>query len=218
MGSAALATLLGVLLLGSGLGTWSEWREQDSRQLGTVTAGSVDLTNSTMTVQLQSRQPADSRTYASSATCPDFTPGVATDSFKACRVVTTTLPQERLIPGDRLVVVQNVTLAGAGANLQGTLTIDATGLLNQADGASPLALAATVSGVVSAPHASGVGLEHAFTVGPGTTKEVGFGSYAMAFTIDIPMVDNIGDPWGQRLWDQTLELGEITILFVQTQA
>lgn len=204
--TAAVAGLLGVLLLSSGQGTWSAWREGATRQPGGPGSGSVSLDGS-LKVELHSRQPSGSRTFASTENCPTAAP------YVECRVVSGTLAAEHLVPGDTVRVVRTIVLAGEGDNLHGELAIDASRIV--VGTTSQLSGAAQVSGTLRGP--GGIvltGLTHQVAVERGATSEGGFGTWTAIVDVTIPPADGAAR-WDGRLWTQPLDLGEVRASFTQ---
>ncbi|WP_156887194.1 hypothetical protein [Nocardioides sp. CF8] len=208
MAGATLATLLGVLLLTSGLGTWSGLREQGQRAVGNIQAGSVSLSG-TLQVQLHSRQPVGSRSFSSSTTCAPTAP------FVECRVVTSSLAAERLIPGDAVRVLRDVTLAGNGDNLRGALVVDASALLDRAPTASLLARSSAVTLGVTRPGGAAAPVSGLVSTTQVSRAAGDFGTYQAVVTIQTPL-DDAGAPWNEALWTQVLDLGSIRATFDQT--
>lgn len=207
---AASAILLGLLLLTSGLGTWGQWSDRSQQSVDPITAGSVSLSG-TLEVQLLSRQLPGRRTYASPTACSFTTP------YVECRIVTATLANERLIPGDTLRIVRGVTLAGQGDNLKGNLRLDAASLLDQGAGASDFAKSAAVSMAVTKPDASAAtvsGLISTIPVARGQAAT--FGTYTAVATVATPPTKTGSGAWNTELQGQTLDLGALTARFTQT--
>lgn len=203
-----LAALLGVLVLTSSLGTWSGWQEQVTHTLGDIQAGSVSMSG-TSELQLLSRQPVGTRTYLSTASCP------ATAPYVECRVVTDTLPSERVVPGDTVQLIRTVTLTGEGNNLTGDLVFDAGPLVNQAPESSLLSRSAVVTLGLTRPNGSSVpvsGLISTVSISPTAGQ---FGTYTAVALIQLP-VDNAGARWEAALTSQTLDLGTLKTTFSQT--
>lgn len=202
-----LAVLLGLLLLTSGLGTWSQWRAHDELEPGSVAAGAVGLANGGHSVMLLSRQPAGTRTYTSGTTCSAPAP------YVECRVITASLGTERLIPGDTIRVTRSITLTGSGDNLKGDLLFDATALLREA--ASPLGQATTTTVTVTTPAGEVVSGSPTVTRTVRRVVSDDFGSYQAVADLATP-VTNAGARWDSALFDQSLDLGEFTVTFTQT--
>lgn len=188
--------------------TWASWWDRVEAPTGGFSSGSVNLAPTTpLAVQLLSRQPVASRTYASGTTC------TVPSGYVECRVVTTTLPQERLIPGDTVRLQQQVTLAAQGSNLTGVVRVDAREVTLPA--ASALSAAASVStrvtppGGTATPITGGVG-EFPVVVGQGS----GVGTYAVVADVVIPASGASGR-WGTALRDQPLVLGTLQYGFEQ---
>src|SRR5699024_5062964 len=99
-------------------------------------------------VELHSRQPAGSRTYASTGTCtPD-------NGFTQCRIITGTVAQEALISGDRVVVIERARLTATGANLEGDLDIEVTSLT--AGAGTAFAGSATTTTTITPPSGASI--------------------------------------------------------------
>lgn len=112
MARALLATALGLLLLSSGLGTWSSWSEQHSLPAAGLTAGSLTLTSGAWTIQLHSQQEAGTRTFASSTTC------TVPSGFVECRDVTATFAGERLSSPEDTTAAWRETNSSSPGNAQ----------------------------------------------------------------------------------------------------
>lgn len=197
-----------VLVLPTGRGTMARWFDEQSAATGSITAGSVHLTAGTPQLQLHSRQPAGARTFASTQTCTPVT------GATECRTVTATLPQERLIPGDRIQIRLTPTLTGAGENLSGTLTVDAADVV--LTGTSALSAAATVQLTVTPPDSPAL-----VSTGPAPVLQVPVGtadgvrSYPVLVDVVLPAAQSSGARWGQGLRAQTLNLDTLSVSFTQ---
>lgn len=201
---------LAMVLLTGGVGTYARWSDSEGVGGGSLSAGSADLTlDAAATLQLLSRQPSGSRTYVSTQPCPVPT------GYQQCRVVTTTLPQERLIVGDTVRVAQPATLNATGTNLRGNVTVDTRRVVTA--GTSALSAAATVTSTVTTPG----GTTTALTGGQGSfpvnvANGTGVGTYTVSADVNIPAA-NGGSRWGTALRGQPLDLDTISLSFVQTR-
>ena len=160
------------------------------------------------TVQLLSRQPAGSRTFTSTTNC------TVPSGYVQCRVVSTTLAQERLIVGDTVRVAQSATLTATGTNLRGDVTVDARNVV--VPGTSALSAAASVTTTVTRPGGATstlTGGQGAFGVNVSTGA--GVGTYSVVSDVAVPPA-NSGSRWGTSLRGQVLDLDTLTISFVQT--
>lgn len=202
--------VLGVVLLTGGAGTHARWSDSEGVGSGSLSAGSADLTlDSPASVQLLSSQPSGSRTYVSGQSCPVPT------GYQQCRVVTTTLPEERLIVGDTVRVAQSATLNATGTNLRGTVTVDTRQVVRA--GTSALSAAATVTSTVTTPGGSTTAL----TGGQGSfpvnvANNTGVGTYRVSADVNIPAA-NGGSRWATALRGQPLDLDTVSVSFVQTR-
>lgn len=114
---AGAAVALAVVTLSSGAGSQAAWHAQARLDPGVIRSGNVSVTATGTTVQLHSRQPAGSRTFASSRTCaPDA-------GFVECREIGDTSAEEAVVPGDRVVVTDRANVRASGSNLAGTLEV-----------------------------------------------------------------------------------------------
>ena len=106
IGRAVLATGLALVVLTGAGGTGALWSDSVELEPGSLQAGNLSVTvdEEATSVELQSRQPVGSRTYASTTDC---TPSGS--DFKQCRVITETIADEALIPGDRIVIAEKAT-------------------------------------------------------------------------------------------------------------
>lgn len=197
--AALVAAALGVVVLSNSAGTWARWVETTSLSAGQISAGSVTLAHTDTTeVRLLSQQRAGWRTYTSDTHC-------APEPYRECRVVTSTLAQEQLIPGDRLVITEKVSLNATGTNLAGTFTVDTRGLL--AD--SEFARSATVDIQVAGTSADGPSEPGRWKYPVNVSTGTGLGTYTVTATISTPPSDR----WmGQSLIND----GGITYTFVQS--
>lgn len=205
-----VATAVGMVLLSSGAGTYARWSDSETVTGGSVTAGSVDLTlDAAPTLQLLSRQPSGSRIFVSSQTC------TVPAGFVQCRVVSSTLGQEALIVGDVVRIRQSATLVASGNNLRGEVTVDARQVVIA--GSSAFSGAAIVTASATTP----AGTTSMLTGGQGSfpvdvATGVGVGTYSVAADISVPAA-NGGSRWGTSLRGQTLDLGSLSLSFVQTR-
>src|SRR5699024_5732450 len=140
-------------------------------------------------VELHSRQPTGSRTYATSSGCtPD-------SGFTECRVVTGTIDREALIPGDQVVVVERATLSADGDKLTRPLEVEASGLTSEA--LSDFSGSATTRTTITPPSGSpttGEAVSFPVSVASGE----GVGRYTVRSVITTAP-NNSGDPWGTSL-------------------
>lgn len=203
---AGIAAALGLVVLSGAGGTGASWVERVDRAPGTITSGGVSVTPGTQRVELHSRQPAGSRTYASATTCtPD--PG-----YLECRVVTSSVAQEALIPGDRVIVVDRASVAARGTNLRGNLEVRVRPLTSSA--LSPFSGSATATTTLTPPTGAAVtGETGNFAVS--TKTGLGIGGYTVRTAITTPPSGAAGD-WGTALTGQRLYDGAYTYTFTQT--
>lgn len=201
---AAVALAL-VVLTGTG-STGATWVERVQREPGTVTAGGVSVTPGVQRVELHSRQPSGSRTYASATTCPPDS------GYVECRVVTSTVAQEALIPGDRVIVVDRVQVAAEGTNLTGTLAVRVRPLTSAA--LSAFSGSATTTTTITPPTGTAVTGDSA-TFAVSTRTGQGIGGYTVRSVVTTP-VSGPGGDWGTALTGQRLYDGSNTYTFTQT--
>ncbi len=203
---AGLAAALGLAVLSGTGGTSAAWVERVERDPGTIRSGSVTVTPGSAQVELHSRQPTGSRTYASTSTCtPD-------GGFTECRVITGTVAKEALIPGDRVVVTERADVSAAGDNLTGTLEIRVSPLTSGA--LSDLSGSATTSTTTTPPKGDPVtGRVTSFPVSVAGNR--GIGTYTVRSVITTPPSDS-GTSWGTRLTGQQLYDGTFDYTFTQT--
>lgn len=206
--AAGAAVGLAVVLLTSGAGTLAGWHDERSAATGSITAGSVELTSSDAVLHLQSRQPVGARTFASSQTC------ALASGATECRVVTTGLANERLIPGDRVQIRLDVTLTGEGDNLAGDLTVDAGTVV--VPGASDLSAAATTQITLTPPQGSSTTVDGAELVLPvDVGSGHGAGTYAVLVEVGLPTARPGGARWDTGLRAQLLDLDTLAVSFTQ---
>lgn len=202
---ASLAAALGLVVLSGTSGTTASWVERVQRHPGTISSGEVVLRNTTHRVELHSRQPAQSRTYASATTCapdPDYT---------ECRVITETIGSEALISGDRVVVVDEAELSATGTNLTGTLEVRASALTSQA--LSAFSGSATTTTTIVPPSGTAVtGSTASFPVAVASGQ--GIGTYTVRSVITTPPSKG-GASWGTSLTGQRLYEGTVDYTFRQ---
>ena len=203
---AGVAVAVGLVVLSGAGGTSASWVERVEREPGTIRSGGVTVTTGSSRVELHSRQPSGSRTYASSTTCsPD--PG-----FTECRVVTGSLGGEGLVPGDRVVLTERATMSAEGDNLTGTLEVRARELTSGA--LSAFSGTASTTTTITPPTGSSVtGETGSFSVDAGSGQ--GIGTYTVRSVITTPP-SNSGTPWGTSLTGQKLYDGAFTYTFTQT--
>lgn len=203
---AGLAAALGLVVLTGTGGTSASWVERAEREPGTIRSGGVTVTTGSSRVELHSRQPAGSRTYGSSAACtPD-------GGYTECRVITGTLSDEALIPGDRVVVTERATVAADGDNLTGTFEVDVSSLTS--GGLSAFSGSATTTTTTTPPSGSAeTGETVSFPVSVASGQ--GVGSYTVRSVITTPP-SNSGSSWGTSLTGQQLYDGTFSYTFTQT--
>lgn len=203
---AGLAVALGLVVLTGAGGTSASWVERVEREPGTIRSGGVTVTTGTSQVELHSRQPSGSRTYAASSTCtPD-------DGYTECRVITSTISREALIPGDRVVVTEQATVAAEGDNLTGTLEVDVSSLTS--GGLSAFSGSAATRTTTTPPSGSAeTGETVSFPVSVASGQ--GVGTYTVRSVITTPP-SNSGSPWGTSLTGQQLYDGTFDYTFTQT--
>lgn len=207
--AALLAAVLGLVVLSGAGGTWARWTHTEALAVdGQITSGSVSLERlASSEVRLMSQQPAGWRTYASTATCtPD-------SGYVECRVVTATLANEELIPGDRLVVIDRLRLSATGTNLAGTFTVDTSSLKAPTELGNGATVAVDVQGAGSPSTPTPGTWVYPVSVATGT----GLGDYTVTARVSTQPSAPGGALWGTRLWDQTLlSEGGIRYQFVQS--
>lgn len=205
---ALLALGLGLVVLTGAGGTGASWAEHDARKPGTITSGGLSLTTGALRTELHSQQPFGSRTYASSTTCaPD--PG-----YVECRVISATLTSEALVPGDRVVIAQPVTLAASGTTLRGTLAVSSTALTSAAR--SAFSGSATTTTTITAPGGA-VTTGSSASIPVSVSTGTGVGTSTVRISISTPVTASTGG-WGSALQDQSLLGGTFTYTFAQTRA
>lgn len=210
LGRAAAAAAAGAALLaltGAG-GTGASWTVEATRHPGALRSGGIDLTTGTPSVRLHSRQPVDSRTYGSSTSCtPDA-------GYVECRDITTTIGQEALVPGDRVVLTQQVTLTGRGTNLAGTFRVDpgtlTSSTLSGFSGAAQTTTSVTTPGGGTT---SGTGAVDVPVSGAGGQ---GLGTYTVRSVVTTPPARTDGTAWAQAFQGQQLYAGALTYTFTQS--
>lgn len=207
LGRAALAAALALGVLTGAGGTGASWAAQELRSPGSVRSGGVDIGSASGSVQLHSRQPVGSRTYASGTSCtPDA-------GYLECRVITSTTAQEALIPGDRLVVAGQVSLSARGTNLAGTFTVDPGRLTSST--LSAFSGTAQTTTTVTAPGGATSSGTGAVTLPVSVRDGRGLGTYSVRTVITTPP-DNAGTSWGTALQGQQLFSGAYTYTFTQS--
>ena len=203
---AGLAAGLGLVVLTGAGGTSASWVELVERQPGTISSGGVTVTTGSPEVELHSRQPTGSRTYASSTTCE------ADAEYTECRVITDTISREALIPGDRVAITGTATLSADGDNLTGTLEVEASGLTS--DALSDFSGSATTSTTTTPPSGSPArGERVSFPVSVASGE--GVGTYGVRAVITTSPSDS-GSSWGTALTGQQLYDGTFEYTFTQT--
>ena len=120
--AAAVAAGLGVVLLSSTGVTLAKWYDNTTLSDTQITTGSLTLeAGSTAPVRLHSRFSVDHRTFAGGIAC------TAPSGFAACRELTAAeLEEQRLLPGDQLLIQETFTAAANGTNLTAHVTVDRT--------------------------------------------------------------------------------------------
>lgn len=203
---AGLAAALGLVVLSGAGGTSASWVDTAEREPGTIRSGGVTVTTGSSQVELHSRQPSGSRTYGSTTSCtPD-------GGFTECRVITDTVTQEALIPGDRVVVTERASVAADGDNLTGTFEVDVSPLTS--GGLSAFSGSATTTTTVTPPSGSAkTGRSTSFPVDAGSGR--GVGTYTARSVITSPAT-NSGASWGTSLTGQQLYEGTFDYTFTQT--
>lgn len=203
---AAGATALALVALSGSGGSGASWAEHVGRSPGSISSGQVSVTPDPVRVELHSRQPAGSRTYASTTGCtPDA-------GYTECRVVTRTVAQEALVPGDRMVLGQRVEVAATGSNLTGEFTVDVSALTSSA--LSDFSGSGSTTTTVTPPGGDGrTGRQLSFPVS--AAEGMGIGTYAVRTVITTPP-SNGGRDWGTALQDQRLYDGHLTYGFIQS--
>lgn len=203
---AGTAAALGLVVLSGAGGTGASWVERVERDPGTIRSGSVTVTTASSRVELHSRQPVGSRTYASSSSCrPD-------QGYTECRDITSTIAQEALIPGDRVVVTERATVAAVGTNLTGTLEVDVGSLTSGA--LSAYSGSARTTTTITPPSGGSVtGTPASFPVSVASGQ--GVGEYTVRSVISTPP-SNGGVDWGTALTGQRLYDGAVSYTFTQT--
>lgn len=202
---AVVALALAVLVLSGTGGTGASWSQQVERQPGIIRSGGVTLTTGALRVELHSQQPMGSRTYASTSTCTPST------GYLECRVITTTVDVEALVPGDRVVITQPVTLAVSGTTLSGTLGVSATGLTSAARSAYSGSATVTTT-VTSASGQVVTGTSPSLPVS--VASGAGVGTSTVRTVIDTPPTAPSG-VWGTAVQGQSLYGGTYTYTFTQ---
>ncbi|MFL0575406.1 hypothetical protein ACH0BO_01485 [Brevibacterium luteolum] len=120
--AAAVAAGLGVVLLSSTGVTLAKWYDNTTLFDTQITTGSLTLeAGSTAPVQLHSRFSVDHRSFTGGIAC------TAPSGFAACRELTAAeLEEQRLLPGDQLLIQETFTAAANGTNLTAHVTVDRT--------------------------------------------------------------------------------------------
>lgn len=201
---ALLAAGLALVVLSGTGGTGASWSQSVQLEPGSLQAGNLAVTTDEARVELHSRQPSSSRTYVSTEACTPDT------SFTECRVITNTIDDEALIPGDRVVITQKATLAAKGTNLEGTFAIDTGSLTSSAT--SAFSGSATTTTQVTPPGGN-AGTATSFPVVAGADQ--GVGEYTVRSRITTSPT-NAGTSWGTQLQGQRLYDGAYTFTFTQT--
>lgn len=195
---AVVSLLVGAALILPSAGTRAAWTLGTGLGTGALTAGQATFaTAAPRSVTLQSRQPAGTRAFASASSCtPDA-------GFVECRVVTGTLANERLMPGDRLVATDEVTFALTGDRLTGTLSLTPPVVTGGVD----VGEAVTIARTVRAPQWGTYTLaDDGLTLSTPVQPGVGNGTYALQAVVDLASVDRCCLAWGTRLQGQALRI------------
>lgn len=203
---AGLAAALGLVVLSGAGGTSASWVERADREPGTVRSGGVTVSTGSSRVELHSRQPSGSRAYGSTTTCtPD-------SGYTECRVITGSLGQEALVPGDRVIVTERATVSAEGDNLTGTLDVHVRSLTSGA--ISAYSGSASTTTTITPPTGGPVtGETGSFTVDAGSGQ--GIGIYTVRAVITTPPT-SAGSAWGTSLTGQRLYGGDFSYTFTQT--
>ncbi|MDO5502691.1 MAG: hypothetical protein Q4G67_05895 [Actinomycetia bacterium] len=193
------AAVLAVVVLSSSATTWAQWTESAmAGPVGQLHSGALHLSPSgAVTVHLMSAQPQGWRSYVSPTAC------TADAGYVECRDVTTTLATESLIPGDRLVISDSVTVAASGDNFIGDLTIDLAPAL--AGGALAVASDLTVTltdPAGTATSANEPSMTHPVSVADPST----LGTYRIIATLTTPSAPAQGR-WGTEVSGEQLLTG-----------
>lgn len=220
---AFVALAVGLLLLSGGWRTYASWTAGATvAPSSPVSSGHVSLTPGSTKIELHSQVTpkvagTPDRFFASSTTCTTAAP------YYECRDVTSTLGSERLAVGDRLVITRQATLTGAGTNLRGNLTVDASKVVNRSAAACPtptasLVCAASYTAQVTTPSGTVSTLPASLTgslpinLRSATT---GLGTYTLVWTMSVP-ASNGANRWDTQLLDQAVTFGPLTAAFTQT--
>ena len=120
--AAAVAAGLGVVLLSSTGVTLAKWYDNTTLSDTQITTGSLTLeAGSTAPVRLHSRFSVDHRSFTGGIAC------TVPSGFAACRELTAAeLEEQRLLPGDQLLIQETFTAAANGTNLTAHVTVDRT--------------------------------------------------------------------------------------------
>lgn len=212
-----VAMLRGVFLLSGGLDTLASWGTTKAIGTGNLTAGALNISGGTTSIELHSQITVGQRSFVSGTTCATTAP------YTECRKVTATLGTERLVPGDKLTITRQIAVTASGDNLQGDLMVDLSEVLPNTGGACPgdqsnsYACAATISASVTKPDNSTT----AITSGTGwvltlpVSSADGSGSYQVTWTMAVPP-DDAGADWLARLTNKAITFGAFDLTLSQT--
>ncbi|MCB0889395.1 MAG: hypothetical protein KDB38_08415 [Nocardioidaceae bacterium] len=212
-----VAATLGVFLLTGGLDTLALWGTTNAIGTGNLTAGALNISGGTTSIELHSQITVGQRSFVSGTTCATTAP------YTECRKVTATLGTERLVPGDKLTITRQIAVTASGDNLQGDLMVDLSEVLPNTGGACPgdqsnsYACAATISASVTKPDNSTT----AITSGTGwvltlpVSSADGSGSYQVTWTMAVPP-DDAGADLLARLTNKAITFGAFDLTLSQT--
>lgn len=203
-------------MLTGGLDTLALWGTTNAIGTGNLTAGALNISGGTTNIQLHSQITVGQRTFAAGTTCATSAP------YTECRVVTTTLATERLVPGDKLTITRQVSVSAAGDNLQGDLVVDLSQVLSNTGAACPgdqsnsYACAATITASVTKPDNSSIPI----TSGTGWSQTLPInsasdGTYQVTWTMQVPP-DNSGADWQDKLTNKPITFGAFDLTLTQT--
>ena len=204
---AGLAAALGFVVLSGAGGTGAAWVDRVEREPGSLRSGGVTVTPGPTEVRLHSRQPAGSRTYASSAPC------AADPGFVECRVITQTRAAEALVPGDRVVLVQRPSVQAVGNNLTGRFTVHAGPFTSSR--LSELSGRASVTTTTTPPAGAAITAPEA-TFPVSIADGVGIGQYEVRTVVTTQPSDG-ATRWDARLTGERLYEGAFEYSLTQTK-
>lgn len=209
---------LAVFLLSGGLNTLALWGTTQALGNQNLTAGAFNLTAASPVITLNSQITVGQRTYSSGTTC------TATAPYTECREVTSTLAAERLVPGDKVTITRQYTVAATGNNMIGKLQVDVSQVLLNTGAACPgdlsndYACAATITASVTNPDNSTTTINSA-----GAWKVdrpvngatgVGVGNYTVTWSMAVPP-NNAGADWLEKLMKKTVTFGALNVTLAQ---